>query len=503
MKKMTYQCRFLADVVLNAAGASEGLILTLDYVPGSKFLGIVARQYSAAKQQGLAMELFHNGTARFGDAHIVLNNKRSLKVPADWFFVKGETILNEIYLHHAMSGEILANIQKEKGQLKQARQGYFIKDENDFKIVDFSDAQYYAMKSACNSKNRRAESEKMFGYTAMRKDTCWQFSVLCTQTGDNNEIPSFIDTHLTGEHSIGLSKSAQYGRVVITKTGEEDIASPPEERKSGPILLYAESRLAFLDSYGMPQLQISPQLLGLSSGSVNWEKSQILTCRYAPWNTKRRAADSDRICIDKGSVIVVECNDVDVSVLKAGVGYHKAEGFGELLINPNFLKVSVEGATSATKFSAHDDTIFTPPISAGADGIKSSSDTKKVIAHLRQHHQFQQENQQILQVVNDFVRDNASRFTGTFASQWGMVRSIAERSSNNVDLWEKLFGEEGYLQHGVAAEKWRKKGRKEHLRKLLKGDTVHHDLKVKLTIKLAAEMARAASSASSGRESIL
>ena len=44
----------------------------------------------------------------------------------------------------------------------------------------------------------------------------------------------------------------------------------------------------------------------LEGGRINWEKSQILTKSFAPWNYTRKTRDADRVCIDKGSVIIVE-----------------------------------------------------------------------------------------------------------------------------------------------------------------------------------------------------
>ena len=45
MIRQYFRCTFLADVVLNAAAATEGNNRSLDYVPGSIFLGVTAENY--------------------------------------------------------------------------------------------------------------------------------------------------------------------------------------------------------------------------------------------------------------------------------------------------------------------------------------------------------------------------------------------------------------------------------------------------------------------------
>ncbi|HAQ36975.1 MAG TPA: hypothetical protein DCQ58_00570, partial [Saprospirales bacterium] len=70
-----YKCTLKTDVVLNASLATEGNMETLDYIPGSNFLGIVANQiYQNYMDQ--AVEVLHNGHVSFGDG-IIYNDERS------------------------------------------------------------------------------------------------------------------------------------------------------------------------------------------------------------------------------------------------------------------------------------------------------------------------------------------------------------------------------------------------------------------------------------------
>lgn len=492
MKKITFQCTFLSDIVLKATGASEGRFQTLDYIPGSNFLGIVAKRYTQAISEGIAMDLFHNCNVRFGDAHMVLDNERSLKIPASWHFEKGTSLTDGVHLYNRMSSENRKKLTLNGIQLKQARQGYFITKPDSLIQINNSDSQYYAMKSAYDKTRRRAEDEKFFGYTALRRGTNWQFTVTITDTPHSNEILAFITDNLTqtdgGKHNIGLSRSAQYGRIQITKLDEKDVDYSTPEIVSGEIVLYAESRLAFLDLYGQPTLRIEPEMLNLPGSQINWEKSQILTSRYAPWNGKRRVQDADRICIDKGSVIVVDVTKGNLASLKSGVGYYKNDGFGELRINPEFLLNSdVDGKLIVPLHSSGN--IF-PHEPSNNESLTLSSHSQKVVSWLQKKQQHQVDNQKIFSLVNNFINEHCARFTGELSSQWGMVRSTAEQASNYPNLYATLFEKDGFLVDGVAKTKWQTNRRGEILRKFLEETEITDNLKIKLTIKLATEMAK-------------
>lgn len=492
MKRITFKCIFLSDIVLKATGASEGRFRTLDYIPGSNFLGIVAKQYRKAAAENIAMDLFHNGNVRFGDAHMVLNNKRSLKVPAAWHFQKGATLEEGVYLSNRMTPDNHVELTQNGIQLKQARQGYFIKESDRLVRINSTDSLYYAMKSAYDKKRRRAEDEKLFGYTALRRGSSWQFTVTVSGTSNSQEVIAFITDNLIqvddGMHNIGLSRSAQYGRIHITKIGEDEVDHLTPDIVSGEIVLYADSRLSFLDPYGQPTFHIEPEMLNLSDCRINWEKSQILTSRYAPWNGKRRVQDADRICIDKGSVIVVNVEDADLTPLKSGVGYYKNDGFGELLVNPQFLLDSDEhGKLNISLHSSGE--IFTSEDSESAPHLLSSN-SQKLVSWLQNKQQRSDENRQVYSLVNEFIRQHGNRFIGELSSQWGAVRSTAEQVSNFQNLHTSLFGENGFLVDGVAKTKWQKQGRGAVFRRFLEETDISGSLKIQLAIKLATEMAK-------------
>ena len=105
----------------------------------------------------------------------------------------------------------------------------------------------------------------------------------------------------------------------------------------------------------------------------------------------------------------------------------------------------------------------------------------------------QKENQKfIYEQVNAFVKDNERNFKGeSFASQWGTIRSLAMQFRNPAFLKDKIYKDkEGYLMHGVAAEKWGERGRIKLLKDFFNEFKDKEHLLSEAIINLAAEMAK-------------
>ena len=58
MKELVFQVEFLSDIVLPATSNTEGNIEQLDFIPGSNFLGMAAREYDHYND---SFSVFHSG----------------------------------------------------------------------------------------------------------------------------------------------------------------------------------------------------------------------------------------------------------------------------------------------------------------------------------------------------------------------------------------------------------------------------------------------------------
>ena len=510
MKTIQFRCKLLSDVILNVKAATEGNQNTLDFIPGNNFLGIVASVYDKFDRKK-QLDLFHNGTIRYGDAHPVNNGSktRSLRIPASMFYPKLLSVYEKCYIHHAYN-----RTQDHDGddgnpqQLKQSREGFY--EFNDGVGTNVVTPKSFAIKSAYDRSQRRASDSQMFGYESLRKGAEFLFEV----ETDCDDYEKEILDNLVGTHQIGRSRTAQYGLVEITV----DQFCQPESTKQffeydgkKYVTIYADSRLIFLDENGEPMFQPTADAFGLD-GIIRYDLSQIRTFQYAPWNYKRQTRDTDRCGIEKGSVFVVEVpngfkmNDTTSSY----VGNYNNEGFGHVIFNPSFLAADIsKNGQSLVSMKKAD-------VSESETQQKGTLSGTPLLAFVAQKKKEAAAVSVIYAEVNAFVNEHQNRFRGgQFASQWGAIRSLATTSSDYDDLKRKLISnvvqvarspspdddrtfverDRAYLAHGVAAERWKKQGRRTCFEEFVNHIYADYlddfgDITVQAVINLASEMAK-------------
>lgn len=501
MKRLIFKCTLLTDVIISANTSTEGEHQSLNFIPGSNFLGILA---TAIYNDNLedSYSLFHSGKVRFSDAHIVINNSRSFQIPFSWYYPKGGKLTDgENYMLNFMSNKNFTEIVNKGIQLKQARDGYFTEDILTGKYLSF--VKTYSQKTAYNPVLRRAAESEMFGYEALQEGSEWLFYI---DIDEDVKFDSKQFKKLEGSKPLARSKNAEFGSVKIELVDEFKIVTnviiPREvklENKSVQdgvvsyevkshklVLLYAESRLAFRNEFGQPTFTPSPKQLGLpEDAEVLWDRSQIRTGVYAPWNKKRWSRDEDRVFIEKGSVFVVDFEKVigtcTSEIIRKGVGLYRAEGFGQLLVNPDFLLF--EPTTGKLKLqleSVQDRELF------GAESYSQNEllQDDELIGWIEQNYDVKAE---VLEKVDDFIFNHAKQFSEVSNSQWGEIRSFAQSAKDKTDLISCLFEpteNKGYLMHGVGLTQWSEG------KTLLEDSIKYADDKVVLSFveKLAARM---------------
>lgn len=412
MKELIYQVEFLSDVVLLATSNTEGNIEQLDFIAGSNFLGMVAKNYSKFEN---SFEMFHSGAVKFGDAHIVYNGKLTYKMPLSYFHEKldDKTLLN----HH------LIDDFKKYNQLKQKRKGY-ITQENDITYIEYN----YLQKSSYDKEKRRSKDSTMFGYSAIKSGTIWQFSVSYDESISLSDL-ELLKQSIVGKQRLGKSKSAQYGLVEITQKGSaEDI----EDKNSNELILYLNSRVALFDNEGNPTYDLKYLFDGLSDDNIVYEKCQIKTSTFTPYNGARQIKDYERVCINKGSVIVFQ--NVDKKDIPQFVGAYQSEGFGHIVVNPNFLLKNGFSLTNESK-----------------NKEKKILSIESNVARFLQNRVAKKESElNILNKVDDFINHNKVLYKNIKPSQWGKIRTIC--TSGNSDFLDEI---KEYITHGT--KEWDKK----------------------------------------------
>ena len=429
MSTMQFQCKLLTDVILNVKSASEGPNTTLDFIPGSSFLGIVASEYD--KFGDSAWDIFHSGKVKFGDAHPMLNGARTLRAAASFFHPKLDDSL--FYNFH---------IGTPDGQLKQCRTDFY-----DYRILPPKKVvmeRRFAIKSAYDSNLRRSKDEQMFGYESLVKGETFVFEV----HSDDDALLNIIEETLVGIKHIGRSKSAQYGLVQIDRANYEEVRSTDKPYKPGYYTVYADSRLIFMDGFGLPTCRPTAQDLGFEDGAIIiWEQSQLRTFKYAPYNWKRKCFDTDRYGIEKGAVFVIKASASPSQ--STYIGCYNNEGFGKVIYNPPFL--------TQGEYTLLGEEQPTAPNRTQSYQEEEVGDTALIVT-LKRRNNHELTMKQIYGIVNEWIANNHKAFAGDrMASQWGEIRVISAKCGiNEADVKKQV---ESYISHGVAKSLWEQKTR--------------------------------------------
>lgn len=495
MTTLKFKCTLLSDIIINQKAATEGPNKTLDFIPGSNFLGIVAADYDGFGDK--AMEVFHSGKVRFGDAHPVNEDSaiRSLRIPAAMFYPKLKKPSDITYIHHLVPDLEALKLE----QLKQCRSGFYEFKNN--KAIEIETDKNFAIKSAYDKKYRRSKDEQMYGYQSLQEGLtlCFEVEIDCDiaelKDNENITLKKKIEDTLVGRKRVGRSRTAQYGLVKIEEWKYDDILSREKKSEDKFITIYADGRLIFLDEYGLPTFQPSPKDLGVEdkNAKIIWEKSQIRTFQYTPWNYKRQCYDTDRCGIEKGSVFVIESSASPKN--SQYVGAYRNEGFGKVIYNPEFLEADDKGVSKYKIVEKEKekkielDEAERNKMEREYNTLKASNNV--LLQYLGQQKEQEYIEQDVYKKVNDWINGNYTRFRGdAFASQWGAIRNIAMQNKTKAQLMLKLFAEtEGYLTHGVAADKWGERKRLSEFKKFVEEKLDDNNAQIAI-INLAAEMAK-------------
>lgn len=472
-----YTCTMLSDVVVNASLATEGNMSSLDYIPGSSFLGIVANPLymEFENQVEKLLPILHEGQVKFGDATLAINGRQGLPMPLQFFTDKEKKDLEKdsVYLGYAMDGKEVKDELWKNIQPQQVRSGYFSLRETG---IDFltSIPKKFSLKSAHNRETRTANDSQMFGLEALPRNTQLIFSILY----ENADHIPLVEKHLIGEKRLGKSKSAEYGQVKIemldNKHGDLSTFDFPDG-----VLVYAASHLCFYDEAGTPTFQPNVNSLKLD-GEICWEKSQIRTFVYATWNTTRQTTNPVRHCIARGSVFYVK--GAQTAKKLEFVGEWQAEGLGKVIYNPSFLKG--DASTEKSAFSGHFKKLDWEKLIRNNDQKTPENLSTPLLSWLERKVKSGQKELELSNAVHQAIYGKDADlkvFDKVTSSQWGQIRQLATSASSKEKLALKLFNNpekiksetdgqhkarKGHLMHGVAFDKIWGKNKKAPIKRL-------------------------------------
>ena len=397
MIEKRFKLTTLSDVVMIGSSNTEGKIEFLDYIPGSAIRGIAAKSWSRFDSP---FEVFYTPSIRFCDAHPLIDGEASLKIPLSFHQPKNNDEENRYFNFHRLEKE---DWERHR-QFKQERGGYFVRNRY------LKPTLNYRQKSARDYKKGRSKKGQMFAYASIPAGMAFVFTIKAA----DNELLEKVAHSITGKHKIGKSKSAEYATVKIEPfENGGDIERFEDLEKS---YIYVKSRLFLHDERGNPTFDIA-RMLDKRGIAVDYEKSQIRTGRYSPYNRTRNMYDAQRPFVEKGSVIVTEklCSE-DIEKLEEGIGGFLNEGFGEVLVNPWFLKEKNHMLYEAKS----------PETQKSAD---RTDDT--LLRYLTKEKRRVEEETKTVKTVQEFMKtikkDGKTVFKSVTPSQWGTVRAFAKK----------------------------------------------------------------------------
>ena len=520
-----YTCTLLQDVVLNASLATEGNMESLDYIPGSNFLGIVAAKiYSESADQ--AYDLIHSGQVCFGDGLIMHRDQPYYAMPNCFLQdkLKNDITNDPVYLDYAVNHKDgIRNKNGELLQLKQMRSGYISATGSVIENIPKS----FSLKSAYDRASRRTDEGKMYGFEAIRAGSTFLFSIIYQ---DEAHIET-VEGYLLGEKYIGKSRNAEYGAVKIDP--KDNVTPPTQKDFEGYTIVYAASNLCFIDEEtGQQTFKPSVEQLGLTRGKIIWDKSQIRTFSYSPWNSKRNASSMQRHCIKMGSIFYVENveNATEIPDTPPLVGEYINEGLGRLLYNPPFLAASTNTVQSGLTFTKVD---LKKLCNQDSDHKEPQPISSKLGNFLLQKKKLHDDEQVLAKAIHKKMKkyaypaegkNKSELITKISSSQWGNVRAVATKFlTKKIDakhqenikvhgLWtafELMLGfytdgspnapyktksKDGLITTGRMAERlWTDRPLKDmaEILKCVKNMKISDENKLLFMVKLSSEMAKA------------
>lgn len=448
MKRWSITLNLLDDLVLSRRSATLGDHQALDRIPGATLRGAcAARLYSALGDK--AWTVFHSGQVRWldglpADSH----GQRSAPVPLSWHRDKGN-VQAETMTGGYWNGSALFNLAAdsramgEECQPKGLREGY---------VGPGGEAllprRRFRLMTAIADDGQVADGQ-LFGYESLAAGQRF-VAALEVDDGVEDAVVQQLCAVLQGRLSLGRSRSAQYGRVQANIAPWAAPAPPPLPQPGQPLHLLLMSDLCLRDRQGRPTLTPDAASLGLPEGvRVDSQRSSVRTRRYSPWNAYRNGPEMERQLLGAGGVITLVSDSgwsgPLIQHLTAGLGCDRAQGLGEVWVQPPLLAevnprfTAAARAPAAAPIARPDSPLLKWLTRDGATQPQSRSDlaawSSTTLTALKQR----------WQTLRSYQAIPASAEWGPGASQWGALAAEAARASTVKDLQSALLGDDGIV----------------------------------------------------------
>lgn len=430
MKTIELTIELKEDTVFSEHAATEGGHKSLNFVPGSTLLGSAAGKLYRQLSHSQAWQVFHSGKVRFTNGYPLSDTeKNSYPAPLCWHHSKEDT--DTIY-----NGT--AHFKQANTQPKQVRSGFYTDRLERVKVNLAS-----RMKTAIDPKTRMAKDAQLFDYAYIQAGHRFSATIQI----DDDIDPSIIDTllkHFNGALLLGRSRSAEYGKALVSATLNPSI-EPSAKIEKGLLSIWLQSDACLIDANGQPNLY--PNCLSmldsrLPKASIALSQSYLRKRQYNVWNAFKKGYDTERHVIVAGSVLTYRLEDQLTSeqqqILLSGIGLYRENGLGQVFVNkPHTTQATFQIQKAETSKPIQQAITVSHPLIAW---LTAQHEDKTGFDRIRQEakmeakklYRFYDSNRGMLGLDETIE-------VGPSKSQWGSVLMAAKTASQQRPLYPALF----------------------------------------------------------------
>ena len=452
MGELYFKAELLDDVVLSQRTATVGDHKSLDYIPGSAFLGIAASWFYSKMNKEDSWKVFHSSNVRFYNAYPMINEKRSMPIPLSLHSQQ----VPEIGKENDIYNFVYSDIKEDSVQYRQNRRGY-VNICDDGKIQIAQPSKTSRMRTAIDAKTGTAAKSQLYGYESL---DAGQFFIGKIEWDDSlkETITPIVSLFESDEIvHVGRSKTASYGRVKISRMNKSDINNSAQSLDGTSFSILAISDLCLKNpNTGTPELNVLPSFLGLGEDwTLDRQKSFSRPSCVYQYNSHRKEIEMQKTLISKGSVftfksekeITAEEKEKLLSAVKNGIGEARNQGFGEISLFDFGMKFQKEDAQDKADFLS----------------LELKDNEREWLNWLKQEFRTANVEEKVKKAVSEFVRlcksikvyqcfDNEKIFWPGNA-QWGRVLEAARACTTKEELHAQLFeGENPVIKQRIGED---------------------------------------------------
>jgi CRISPR-associated protein Csx10 len=357
VKIITYRIKLLEPVLVTSLDGDPNSATAFDYLPGSVLRGVMIGEY--LRNQSLtpaqfkaddiaARHLFFNGATRYLNGYPVESNRRTLPVPQSWQCEKGQEgeffdfavqpTADDEKQWQGISKPFCLLIEPDEDDEDNETQARLIQPEHLITVHTARDRKYG---------RARTDSGAVYRYESLQAGQTFEAAIICDQDADAATLLPL----LTGEATLGGSRSSGYGRVQFTHAQERavwrEVGGTLQPDYNGKLILTLLSDTLVRDVNGQYAVDSHAVTAALSAAlgnlplTLNADRTFLRGAAVGGFNRKWGLPLPQTLAVRMGSVFVYDALTGVANALrtaldtleKCGIGERRAEGFGRVVVN--------------------------------------------------------------------------------------------------------------------------------------------------------------------------